>query len=568
MPYSRITRTVAGADAIAYARGDGTGHNDNAVRNEYIGCINMLPDSVVSFERQMQPFWDRADSRHIIQVDRCIVSFHPSELDPDKPEDCAKGLAIGCEIARRNAPDNQSAVFLQKDGKGRKIHLHILTNDVNMSDYKGIDSKAYAHFHFQKIVDKVCEQYFDLVQSDAQPEKVNPSVRGSRIKNEQIRAANELERQRAAEEGREVDPDKIKAERYIWQDDLRQRVKDAAARATNEQSFAHQLRLSGVELVPVKNKDKQPIRDENGNLIYLHPATKKQPAYYTYELVDISGFPDKIPPNLKSKSHKLGTNYQPENIAKLFTGPGLTSQEERKEQAPPVVMEMPMPSPKLKRKPAQTPATTKETPSEDKEMEEAKKQAAYYILTIMQQIYGWQATPKSIDADGKEHIDFREWDHQLKERDNAFEQFTRWSVDRQTELAKDGLKLPAIYVKDKETGHISVPHAELEAQFRDFLDRRAHPKTYTAIQEQPQAEPTGQTIETPTDQRQQPQAKTAPDTPKEQAAPAKQSHTEQERQKIETQRSALMDEIMRISAANERRWRKQQASEEEDYDTP
>ena len=92
MPYSRITRTVAGTDAIAYARGNGAGHNNNEVRNEYMAGVNMLPDEVVSFEQQMQPFWDRADSRHIIQVDRCIVSFHPSELDPDKPEDCAKGL--------------------------------------------------------------------------------------------------------------------------------------------------------------------------------------------------------------------------------------------------------------------------------------------------------------------------------------------------------------------------------------------------------------------------------------------------------------------------------------------
>ena len=568
MPYSHITRTSFGADAIAYARGDGTGHNDNAVRNEYIGCINMLPDSVVSFERQMQPFWDRADSRHIIQVDRCIVSFHPSELDPDKPEDCAKGLAIGCEIARRNAPDNQSAVFLQKDGKGGKIHLHILTNDVNMSDYKGIDSKAYAHFHFQKIVDGVCEQYFDLAQPEAQSEKVNPSVRGSRMKNEQIRAANELERQRAAAEGREVDPDKIMVERYIWQDDLRKRVKDAATGAIDETDFAQRLRLSGVELVPVKDKNKHPVKDENGNLIYLHPATKKQPAHYTYELTDVSGFKDKIPPNLKSKSHKLGTNYQPENIAKLFTGPDLASQEERKKQAPPVVIEMPMPSPKLAKKSAKKPATAKEKPSEDKEMEEARKQAVYYILTIMQPIYGWQETPKAIGADGKEHIDFQEWDHQIKERDNAFEQFDRWRVDRQTELAKDGLKLPAIYVKDKKTGHISVPRTELEAQFRDFLDRRDYPEKYTTIQKQPQTEPTGQAIKTPTDQRQQPQAKTAPDTPKEQAAPAKQSHTEQERQKIETQRSALMNEMMRRSAANERRWREQQASEEEDYDTP
>lgn len=558
MPYSHITRTAFGADAIAYARGNGKGHNDNEVRNEYIGFVNMLPDSVVPFEKQMQPFWDRADSRHTTQTDRFIVSFARSELDPEKPEDGIKGLAIGREIAKKNAPDNQSIVYVQKDGKSGLWHLHILTNDVNMSDYKGINPMAYAHFHFQQIVDEVCEQYFDLAQPEAQPEKVNPSVRGSRIKNEQIRAANELERQRAAEEGREVDPDKIIAERYIWQDDLRKRVKEADTGARNEADFAQRLRLSGVELVPHENKD--------GTVTYLHPATKKQPPHYTYELVDTSGFQGKIPSNLKSKSHKLGTNYQPEGVAKLFASPGITAQEE---QAPPVVIEIPIPSPKPAKKPVQKPATAKEKPSEDKEMEEARKQAAYYILTIMQQTYGWQEKPKSMGADGKEHTDFQEWDRQLKERDDAFEQFTRWRVDRRKELAKDGLKLPIIYDKDKETGHVSVPRAELEAQFRDFLDRRDHPEKYTAIQEQPQAEPTEQTIETPTDhtERRRPQAQTAPDTPKEQTTPAKQSHAEQERQKVEAQRSALWEEIMRINAANERRW-KQQASEEEEYYKP
>ena len=546
MPYSRITRTVAGTDAIAYARGNGAGHNNNEVRNEYMAGVNMLPDEVVSFEQQMQPFWDRADSRHIIQVDRCIVSFHPSELDPDKPEDCAKRLAIGCEIAKRNAPDNQSAVFLQKDGKGGKIHLHILTNDVNMSNYKGIDPAAYAHFHFQKIVDEVCQQYFDLAEPEAQPEKVNPSVRGSRMKNEQIRAANELERQRAAAEGREVDPEKIQAERYIWQDDLRQRIKKAAIEATDEADFAHHLRLSGVELIPHKNKD--------GSLSYLHPATKKQPAHYTYELTDVSGFKDKIPPNLKSKSHKLGTNYQPENIAKLFTGPGLTSQEERKEQAPPVVLEMPMPTHHKKKE-------DEKNPTEDEAMSEARKTAKSYALFIMRQVYGWEENPKTTGPDGRQVHDFDEWDRQFQERDATFEQFTRWRVDYRKELAAKGKKLPPIYVKDKATGHVSVPHSEFEAQFRNFLDRRDHPEKYIA-QEQQQAKPS----ETP---QEQPEPVKPQERQPEWQKPAQEtlsppSQADQERQKIASQRSALMDELQRINAANERRWQEQEQDGEED----
>lgn len=545
MPYSHITRTAFGADAIEYARGNGKGHNDNEVRNEYIGCVNMLPDSVVPFEKQMQPFWDRADSRHTIQVNRLIVSFARSELDPDEPENGMKGLAILEEIARRNATDNQSCLFMQRDGKGGLWHGHILTNDVNISDFKGINSEAYAHFHFKKIVDEVCEQYFELAQPEAQPEKVNPSVRGSRMKNEQVRAANELERQRAAEEGREVAPDKIMAERYIWQDDLRTRVKEAATGARDEADFAQRLRLSGVELVPHENKD--------GTVTYLHPATKKQPPHYTYELVDTSGFQGKIPSNLKSKSHKLGTNYQPEGVAKLFADPVFSAHAERQEQALPVVLEMPMPTYHGKKK------ENEKKPTEDETMAEAKSTAQTYAAKILRQIYRWEETPRVTKPDGKRAIDFEQWDKQIKDQDAAFKQFTRWRVNRRKELTQEGRRLPPIYVKDKDTGKISVSRDELEVQFRDFLDRRDHPEKYL-IQEKPHTEPAKMPQKQPEPakspehqpERQKRVQETSPQT----------SQAEQERQKIETRRSALMEEAIRINAANERR--KQEQDGEED----
>ena len=96
MPYSHITRTAFGADAIRYARGeDGKGHNGAEVRNEYTAGVNMLPDGVVPFEQQMQPLWDRASARHTTQIDRLIVSFAKGELDPEKPED---RLPLGAKL--------------------------------------------------------------------------------------------------------------------------------------------------------------------------------------------------------------------------------------------------------------------------------------------------------------------------------------------------------------------------------------------------------------------------------------------------------------------------------------
>lgn len=119
---------------------------------------------------------------------------------------------------------------------------------------------------------------------------------------------NEMEQREAAVLGYE--PDLI-PEKYIWIDDLRERIKRAASGAADEEEFAQRLRLDGVELVPQKDK-------ATGRLSYRHRATRTQPEHYLFELVDTSRFPDKIPQNLKSKSHKLGSNYQPDSIAKMF----------------------------------------------------------------------------------------------------------------------------------------------------------------------------------------------------------------------------------------------------------
>lgn len=100
MPYSRITRTAYGADAIRYARGHGRGHNGQRSRNLYSAGVNMLPDGTVAFEKQMRPLWERMDARHKIQVDRCVVSFSPNELDPDREADQLTALEI-CNLGRK-----------------------------------------------------------------------------------------------------------------------------------------------------------------------------------------------------------------------------------------------------------------------------------------------------------------------------------------------------------------------------------------------------------------------------------------------------------------------------------
>lgn len=53
--------------------------------------------------------------------------------------------------------------------------------------------------------------------------------------------------------------------------------------------------------------------------IEVHDS-KKRGRYYTYELMDTSGFAEgkKIPQNLKSRSYKMGTMYDAEGVQSFF----------------------------------------------------------------------------------------------------------------------------------------------------------------------------------------------------------------------------------------------------------
>lgn len=193
MPVSRVTRARNGAASISYVRGGrrnarrAKGHNGAERRNEYFTGINMLPDGVMPFERQMQPFWNKARAGHTTQVDRFVISFSPRELDSRNPADVAKGHMIACEIARELFPGHQAAVATQIDGVGRKVHAHILVNDVGVIDYRGLKKHQYYHPWFSKRMDEICSRYIELDVAAPAAEREPHAVRGKRIGNERIR---------------------------------------------------------------------------------------------------------------------------------------------------------------------------------------------------------------------------------------------------------------------------------------------------------------------------------------------------------------------------------------------
>lgn len=270
MAYSRVTRTAFGRDALEYAAGHGTGHNQNEQRNVYVGYVNLLPG--IDPADQMEVYWNRARKNHKTQVLRIVQSFSTKELNPQDENDILTANLIGQEFAQKYYPDRQAVVFTQIDGKSGLVHNHVIVSDTDMISSKGCEKEQY---HFPKVkewTNAVAGQYFEL---DSGVQQVEDKT-------------TQTERHK-----REIGE-------YVWKDDLKERITSAMASAESEQEWLQNLVRTGVN-------------------VEVHDS-KKRGRYYTYELVDTSQFPagKKIPQNLKSRSYKLGTLYDSDHVQEFF----------------------------------------------------------------------------------------------------------------------------------------------------------------------------------------------------------------------------------------------------------
>ena len=292
MPYTRISSTRNGADAIKYALGNGKGHNNNDFRNAYVSGVNMLPPDVESYESQMDKYWRLASSRNKYQIRRVIQSFSRNELDPDNPDDVMRSHELGKEFAKTAYPGRQCIICTQIDGKSGLIHNHILVNNVSMTaevvtvpksdgtaekipvpERRGcIDEQTYFSY-VKDHTNAIAKKYFELDFGKNRKERHSQAERTRR------------------DQGK-----------YVWKDDLRERIDQAAADATSFSDFVSRL-------------EAQQVRTEERN-------SKKRGKYYLYELLDNSNFgPDDKKPvsGLKVKSFKLGNAYEPKDIEAGFT---------------------------------------------------------------------------------------------------------------------------------------------------------------------------------------------------------------------------------------------------------
>lgn len=270
MAYTRISHTRNGRAAIQYARGNGRGHNGHAKRNLLIGGVGMLPDEVIPFEEQMAQDWARASGKNKNQVRRIVASYSEKELDPHGEDSAYLALEIAQEFVEEAYPNRKAAIFVQNDGKGEKLHVHILVSNVDSIEHKGCTDEQTNFRYVENHFDRVAGRHITLDNGKKAKDKFTQAER-----------ALEEENAEAAENGG--------AAVYIWKDDLRERIRIAMENATSEDDFLEALEDEGVKA--------------------RYGTSRQHDKYISYELVDVPDHMEGADRKYKARSYTLGDAY-------------------------------------------------------------------------------------------------------------------------------------------------------------------------------------------------------------------------------------------------------------------
>lgn len=220
------------------------------------------------------------------QAVRIIQSFAADDLDITNPENWQKCNDIGYEFARRAFggldderkegyyPPYQIAVYTHVDGKGHKLHNHIIINKTNLNDGKQwtVDNLNEEWRSFREINDAVCREYgLEITQERSKKVKKTISERELEMKGQ-----------------------------YVWKNDLRARIDDVLAEIKKKNiNLEDALKARGVDVRR---------RGQNG---------------ISYAFVDKEG------KKRISRGQRLGTTYERKNVDEYEEG----IQQQRAERA-------------------------------------------------------------------------------------------------------------------------------------------------------------------------------------------------------------------------------------------
>lgn len=307
MPYTRITATANGREAIEYARGNGQGHNGNEHRNLLIDSVGMVDESIMSYEEQMDLDWKRASRKNKNQVRRIIASWGKDELNPEDPNSIEKARLTCREFVQERYPNRKTLIFIQKDGKGGCLHAHMIISNVDSVDFKGCTDEQTKYWYVEKYFDEISEKYIPTKQKEPTKEKFTQNERRIKDHNEEVREQNPY--------ATDTELRKQGLLKYSWKEDLKERIRKAMSESTSRDDYLKKLTAYGVE--------------------GTYKSSRKQGEFILYELTDITGFQgEKVPDNLKSKSYKIGTDFGLEKLDETIKYNTRYNQVQAQAQAP------------------------------------------------------------------------------------------------------------------------------------------------------------------------------------------------------------------------------------------
>lgn len=260
MAYTRITNTRSGSAAIRYAFEEKS-HKTGIDRVLMASGSNLDPQFAMLQMRDVWKAHGKTDGK-TVQVYRVIQSFGLDELDPSNPADIARANEIGKLLAMELYPDKQALIVTQADGKGGKLHNHVLVNSVGFVDGKSLRGYRKEHDAVAEKTDELLER-FEMKPLDT----------------ERTRKKRTSQEKRLADAGK-----------YVWKDDLRERIEQGLSDVgvTSQKAFVAHMREQYAVDVTYRGKG------------------------ITYSFEDANG------KKQKSRDGRLGTDFAPETIEERF----------------------------------------------------------------------------------------------------------------------------------------------------------------------------------------------------------------------------------------------------------
>lgn len=259
MAYCKVFTSHNAGGALRY------GEHEKDVERGGVNCPADTQTAMMLFKAD-RIMWDKTDG---IQAHIIVQSFDEdiSKKDANK---------IGCELAEKYAPGHKAMVYTHDQGKGGKVHNHIVIESINPETGKKLDTSREL-FTVREMSDGLCLEHGLSV---IEPEKARQDERFSMA-------------ERALEE---------KGEKP-WKSEMREKVQEAFFAAHDIDSFKVELKERGID-VSERNRTYQDKQKE-----------------LDFTFADQDGH--------KCRAHKLGDIYTRREVLEAYK---VREQEQAKEK--------------------------------------------------------------------------------------------------------------------------------------------------------------------------------------------------------------------------------------------